>query len=431
MKKLLLLISIAILFIIACSTEGGEKQSVAKRQAHFISMDEARSQVIDILNIPSTGSRSNSFFGGKNITSSFTRNYTYYLNGREQNCDMYIFNFGDNEGYAAVLSDVRTDQLLALTTEGRVNEVETDLDALFPPLSFYEMEEPDTIDHGDSLLYPEPFDEYGEWTISTTGYGLYSYPNPNGEGNIAANFGMTKVRWHQEAPLNCYCFTDGGQQAVAGCAASALAILLSCYEYPNSYEGYSFNWSEMKRYPEAEDLSSTYQNQVARLMEVLGRSQNLHMNYGITSSGSSLNYVPQTLNNLGFSNTGTVTSYSLNDVINEINAGYPVIVSGKDQDGNNGHAWVIDAYLKRSREVRHYSASGSLVGTSTQTNYYVFCNWGKKLSSNIEHNFNGFYLNNYFNPVDMITITGSGVIVNQNPTQYYINDLQMVKSVRQ
>jgi len=338
MKNLIVLILTTAL-LGACSAED-TNHGIPVLQSQYISKADAEKQILSILNTPITNTRAEDLFDRKNITSSFTKDYTYYINGKKQNCDLYVFNIGSNDGYAAIISDIRTDQLLVLTDEGKLDEDDPRLNAIFPPINFL-TNEPDTLDHDSIQL--EPYVVYGDWTFTTVGYNNYLYPNPLG-GNIMEKFGLTKVHWLQHAPYNTYCPLVDGVPAPTGCVATATAIFLSHFEYPSAYSGYSFNWTGMKQYPDANDLSTTYQNQVARLMEILGRPENLDVNYGSTASSSNLNKVPRTLDNLGFTAPGTFCDYNLDFILYDINFGKPVLVQGKPADGSDGHAWIIDAY---------------------------------------------------------------------------------------
>lgn len=423
MKKIFVLIAVVTSMFVACSTDEVENTSVMKKQSRYISKAEAQKQVLDILGVTKGSTRADALFEGKTITSSFTRDYTYYLNGKEQTCDMYVFNFGDNDGYAAVASDVRTDQLLVLTNEGKLEENSPSLDELFPPLEFGE-EEPDTIDHPDTLL-TEPYDVYEDWTVSTVGYSYDFYPSPS--GNILLGLGLAKAEWHQFSPFNNYCFTASGAHAPTGCVAVATAMLLSCYEHPTSYGGYTFDWPTIKATPDSIYMSSNAKDQIARLMEVLGRSENLDMTYDVNASTSSILNVPRTLQNLGFTNCGYIIDYNLDHILLEIGFGYPIIVRGQGQNDNYGHTWLIDAYLKRTREIKHYSANGEYLGSNYQTKYYLHCNWGIEQSNN--YYTNGFFLNRYFDSDALPAISPSGVVRYENPVARFDN-LKMVLDVR-
>ena len=111
--------------------------------------------------------------------------------------------------------------------------------------------------------------------------------------------GYCPVKWGQEYPYNYYCPTEDGQNTLTGCVATAVAQLMCTYRYPDSYNGYEFDWQEMidsKKIIEgtARFDGRTYflgepdagMHQIARLMQQLGLPENLDMNYGKHGSGA-------------------------------------------------------------------------------------------------------------------------------------------------
>ncbi|MCX4265052.1 MAG: C10 family peptidase, partial [Muribaculaceae bacterium] len=104
--------------------------------------------------------------------------------------------------------------------------------------------------------------------------------------------------------------------------------LWGTYKYPNEYAGYIFNWSEMIAKPTATSCTADAQNQIARLMEQLGSSQNLSANYGLNATGAPMHRIPRTLENFGYSNGGSYLPYDTTAVVNELSTGHPVLVEG-------------------------------------------------------------------------------------------------------
>lgn len=138
------------------------------------------------------------------------------------------------------------------------------------------------------------------------------------------------------------------------------------------------------------------------------------------------------LQSLGYYYNGMTCAYDLDNVLYDINFGNPVIVQGKPGNDENGHAWIMDAYLRRRREVKHYSAEGGYLYSTYQTRYFLHCLWGmEEYGSSFNHD--GFFLNNYFNPGDNPAIYanshGSWVLNNNAPTPYYVCDLKMLHHV--
>ena len=52
-----------------------------------------------------------------------------------------------------------------------------------------------------------------------------------------------KLAWNQHAPYNRYCFTESGQQALAGCVAIAAAQALTVLQ-PSNFPGIT-SWEEI------------------------------------------------------------------------------------------------------------------------------------------------------------------------------------------
>ena len=80
--------------------------------------------------------------------------------------------------------------------------------------------------------------------------------------------------------------------------------------------------------PTATSCTADAQNQIARLMEQLGSSQNLSANYGLNATGAPMHRIPRTLENFGYSNGGSYLPYDTTAVVNELSTGHPVLVEG-------------------------------------------------------------------------------------------------------
>ena len=115
----------------------------------------------------------------------------------------------------------------------------------------------------------------------------------------------------------------------------------------------------MTKFANGYNCSSSAKSQISDLLFQLGKSGNLGVSYGLSGSGAKIEDIPQTLRNFGYSNGGRKCDYSEKDVVNEIGAGYPVIISGFRTKHENkilgitinssyrdGHAWIADGYAK-------------------------------------------------------------------------------------
>lgn len=119
------------------------------------------------------------------------------------------------------------------------------------------------------------------------------------------------------------------------------------YRYPDSYNGYEFDWQEMidsKKIIEgtARFDGRTYflgepdagMHQIARLMQQLGLPENLDMNYGKHGSGAYMKSILRTLENFGYAKgaiflmNSLVKGQYLEKISSELKDGYYCFVSG-------------------------------------------------------------------------------------------------------
>ncbi|MDE7386603.1 MAG: C10 family peptidase [Muribaculaceae bacterium] len=230
---------------------------------------------------------------------------------------------------------------------------------------------------GTDSIIPRPSHwEYGEW-----------------KNIVYHQGGLCPVKWGQGYPYNEYCPIIDTRHTLAGCVAVATAQLMAVHKFPESHNGYNYNWDLM--------TSSTYQyywsdasEQIARLLHQLGLRENLNMKYGLNGSGASYSKVPPTLKSFGYS-TAEVINYDTYQVIPELKNGYPILVRGVSADG--GHMWLVHGLLERTREVKEYLSNGKLSSTYNETHWYVQCNWGWNGYDD------GYYLSKVFNTNDGCT----------------------------
>lgn len=170
------------------------------------------------------------------------------------------------------------------------------------------------------------------------------------------------VKWDQVEPYNNQCPIIGGERALTGCVATAVAQIMAYYKYPASYEGYTFHWDDM--------INGIYYGHgyydIPQLMAFLGTTENLHNSYGLSATGARFKHVPRTFQNFGYSYWGKQVKYKFGVFTNQIDRNMPVVICGYDKS-DVGHAWVGDGYMTRKKKK----------GTKTiQTIQYIHCNWG-------------------------------------------------------
>lgn len=373
-----------------------KREQFKEKLSHEVTQVEAREHLekfLTKLNIPSTR-------GGDTklppITSVYTTGKAAEMTraGEEVEPYFHIFNFGDNEGFAIMSGDDRVEPLLALTFQGEFTP-ETEIENPGFEIAYSRMEDyyierigiADTIPSIQPDLPIPPRDTIPliipvrDTTIYSTEY--FDLPT-----------GPCPVEWGQTIPYYKFCFVPGTyNNACTGCAAVALAQLMSIYKHPSSYTGYIYHWDEMNLYtckyitnPYVSDVSKS--DQIAHLMRHLGLSENLDMAYGEDVSYANVDRVLPTLLNFGYTN-GRKISYDTTDVTDELKNGYPVLIYGFD-GYNNGHMWLGHGEMERTRTYIGYNEFDEVVLTNTVIDKYILCNWGW------DGNDNGYFLSGVF-----------------------------------
>lgn len=298
---------------------------------------------------------------------------------------IYIINFNNNEGYALVAADpTAPSTILALTDTGFLDPDQTqDNPGLIMYLANMEKQ---------LIVIPPIHATYSPWRYQSMG------------GVMCTN------KWGQRKPYNLYSPLIDGAMPPAGCTATALAQLLTIYNYPEKYNGYVFDWCEMEKHMQVHLGNPTVDyhpahDMIGRLFEQISLPYNLDMQFGLSGSGAYLYNVPRTMTNLGFSNPGTYYGYyDTEEVKQALLDFYPVLVTGyayattrsgpSEQDEylgicvdkssisySSGHTWLVDQLIRMSRSVTITSADGKTT-EYTEEKELIHCNFGWSGSSN-------------------------------------------------
>ncbi|MDR2010345.1 MAG: C10 family peptidase [Bacteroidales bacterium] len=358
----------------------------------------------------------------------------------------YIFNFGDEEGYAIVSADTRIeDPILAYTGGGKlldtidnpgvilflegtedyvvhsIVEAEQKRDSLIgsiiDKLNGENESETKAINPRDYLLDEQSFrvTTTGTWSTISRVYPLS--PVEWGQGN-----NNNEPFWRNVRYKNCTAGTSP-----AGCVAVAIAHIMSYWKYPASINGKNFNWTELNRY--TGDVSSirlnnyktwnwtdrisaapsAIQTQAANLMENIGSKIGMKYSCGV-SEANTANAVSY-LRTIGYQGGGSGIEYNYNTIVASLDKNQPVIIRGDSykttkkylwglitsSSYSNGHAWVIDGYLNRRQTVTttvELILRGKVTGRSTSITYnysnYLHHNWGWHGTDN------GYYVSGSF-----------------------------------
>lgn len=258
---------------------------------------------------------------------------------------LYVVEFEDGQGSAVLGADKRVEPVFAildktvLTAQDIENSIAADADrndlTTFVASMIYNsaMSQVSTYER---VVLP-PFD------LKTTRYET-RYDTLYYEKKLP----LLDTKWDQDYPFNNNC-----NGYPAGCGVIAVAQIMKYHQYPNPLviDGQTFSWTNINNY--------TYPNiswmdedvaQVGGFIRALG--DKMGADYTSGNSGTSSGSAKTALQNLGYT-TSNLTQYSNttthnNTIINEVRANRPVFFRG--QDGNDGHAWVIDGLLRYSVE---------------------------------------------------------------------------------
>ena len=392
-----------------------EREQLREKLSHEVTQAEARvklEKMLPNLKLPSTrGGDTNSL---PPITSVYTTGKAAVATraGEEVEPYFHIFNFGDNEGFAIMSGDDRVEPLLALTFKGELSP-ETEIDNSNFEFAYEKMEEYYVAKIANTSYEDLDVADVTNNILPLPGFGqsAYYYEMP---------LGHCLVQWHQMSPYNKYCtLQPGNTPAFVGCVAVAVAQLMSIYKYPSSYHSYTynttydFNWNDMV----LATPSLEGENQIARLMQQLGISVNLCVHYNAVGSGSGSgadsNNIPRTLENFGYANGGELVGYNTIDVVQELIAGYPVLIGGND--GSLGHRWLGHGLMALTTTTNNQGDEDH-IPLSPAVTYYILCNWGWGGNSD------GYFLSGVFDT--------SNPYVDNTTRSYYYNNVNVVKNIR-
>ncbi len=191
---------------------------------------------------------------------------------------------------------------------------------------------------------------------------------------------LVKTLWGQSGLYNDkvgkICKPDSwDKEAPVGCVAVAVGQIMAYHKKPTRFKGEYMNWDDMTHIDSGDMFSKIYycnnegEADIQHLLAKLGDSEYLNMTYGCDGSGTKNKKAEETFHKLGY--TANLIDYDSNKAISEIKNNRPVYVSGSSlkytkkyttgwwifkkkyieitYDGN--HAWVLDGYVKRTREV--------------------------------------------------------------------------------
>ena len=286
----------------------------------------------------------------------------------------YVINYADNAGFA-VVSTTRTNEnpLLVVTEAGNYTPGE------------------ETTSEGFNM-YMDLLDA----SMSRERPGIDPNPpaGPTTEDSVEEfNVGpFLSVKWGQEYPYNMYCppyYADSTARYDAGCVATAIAQIMSYYEYPSQLTltyveetpppTQYLDWNTIKSH--VGGLSScncTDHTQLAHLIAEVGKRANT--TYTANGSGSSMYSSLRCFEDLGYNLDVSDSFYSFTLAKRELNNNRPVYMIGFLPTNDTGHAWVADGYkqINYIQTTYEYELNGRpvIVDQTITTQYYLHLNWG-------------------------------------------------------
>lgn len=300
---------------------------------------------------------------GKSTRSSemSVRNVEIYSSGpatrsSSTSPSFYFINFTDDKGFAVVPADTRLpSDPVAFSDEGTISISDTTFNKGLK-LFIETLPNPE-----DCLLTKAISDGDAVQTIYTIDKIVPPILSPSVQ------------KWTQYAPFNKYCPSINGANCVVGCPAMAMGMVLSAFKYPASIEGYTLPWDDMN--------SGNNDDNVARMLSLIGGKQYLEIDYGVNASGLTFldieGRIGITLTSLGYNSPVNNRGYiNEEDMINSLEAGSPILLIGSAIKGKNdkiGHVWNIDGYGKYAKYIVDSWGNKSL---SESGGYYFHCVWG-------------------------------------------------------
>lgn len=334
---------------------------------------------------------------------------------------MYVFNFSDNQGFAVVSASPDTEGLIAITEKGNYNPS-------------------DSTNNSGLDLFMNLAKKYVEYASrSSKGHVIIDRPKQlidsivNNEEYLGP---YVSVKWGQNYPEGIYCPNN-----ISGCTNTAIAQIMSYYEYPSSisltYSGADvssqyLNWSTIKQHiisatNQSEHSSCAATNETHNIIGRLCRQIGQLTGSDYTSNeytGTQYSNIILALQALGY-NTGNWTNYSngLSSVCANIRNNHIYMIYG--QSIYNYHLWLLDGvYTHEHGNISWTQELGSTVMElyeyNVTTDRYYHFNWGKDGIGN------GYFLANVFNSKKAYMSDGIPAPLNID----YANDVNLLNVYR-
>ena len=281
---------------------------------------------------------------------------------------IYVFNFENNDGFALVSASKNTEALLAITDKGYCSpDEESEIQGFN---TFIEAAKDYVYNASKAPILRKPSDPI----VDTKDSVIYAYQEVGP---------YISVNWGQSLPEGEFC-----PNGLAGCANTALAQIISYYNYPTminitypnaDVSAQNLNWSALKTHATGHprtscDDQSTH-DAIGRLLRQLGKYTN--SSYDSNSTGTSLDNLEPALDSLGYSH-GTLRLYKSIVARIALDGHHLIFMGGFANQG--GHGWALDGYNTVSATIYHMgrtiTSGWFIMNTTHETKYYLHFNWG-------------------------------------------------------
>ncbi|HCC51553.1 MAG TPA: hypothetical protein DEQ30_05400 [Porphyromonadaceae bacterium] len=284
---------------------------------------------------------------------------------------MYLINFEEDQGFAIVSADKRSNNIYAIVDEGfmDVNRMEQ----INNPGFILFMESAVKKEIENLATYDIATYSSGSGGSGNTGGGNDFPTGPLYVGSVAPKL---KTKWGQGYPYNLYC-----PNGWTGCVSTAMAQIYSYYQTVSNFKynsnNITLNWSQIISDCENTDPSygqlnhnteNTSSVQIAHFMRYLGYV--LNANYytdGRGTAASSREALDWMLLYGKLKRQFYEGYYTANHTYTSVAQGHLVYIIGrKTVNGESvGHAWIIDGGIQYKKSA-----------TTIDCEYFVHCNWG-------------------------------------------------------
>lgn len=259
---------------------------------------------------------------------------------------LYVINYKDDQGFAIIGADKRAMPIYAMSDTGSFEISEDSPESLKIFFSNAQKDVAEKInDNGNG-------NGNGSFTIPEFG-GIDLFPPPSLYDEVAPLISKYQSNIGPSDELCKYVTNDKGEPAKTCCVPIAAEIFMSYHKWPESLEGYTFNWESMN--------AGTDNDGIARLLAIISSRNYFHVmdndsqNIGKVYLGSiipAFKKCKYTFPSQTFSPTYFTEDRVNAEVLKLLKTNGPLLIDGRSSiEQNNGHMWVIDGMRQCHKQV--------------------------------------------------------------------------------